>query len=236
MQSRYYDPETGRFINADTLIVAGDYLQGTNMFTYCLNNPIMYVDPTGCAPFINKFLDWFSNSLSFLFNKGYGEVEESFAEIWMMYLIASENIEFVLYDAALDKIETTVLSSGVVKVEIYFSGKLTENGTASNYIVEMYYGNHSEWLEESIDYQNQIYFQGIIMAGFEALIGYLAPPIGMITGVIGVYLLLAPDSYQEMINEMLLYSNGTNFIAFGIYKITNDNTKHIIYDYYEGWI
>ena len=80
----------------------------------------MYVDPTGCAPFINKFLDWFSNSLSFLFNKGYGEVEESFAEIWMMYLIASENIEFVLYDAALDKIETTVLSSGVVKVEIYF--------------------------------------------------------------------------------------------------------------------
>ena len=48
LQSRYYDPETGRFINADTLIVAGDYLQGTNMYAYCLNNPVMYVDPTGC--------------------------------------------------------------------------------------------------------------------------------------------------------------------------------------------
>ena len=50
LQSRYYDPETCRFINADSLLVAGDYLQGTNMFAYCLNNPVMYVDPSGCAP------------------------------------------------------------------------------------------------------------------------------------------------------------------------------------------
>lgn len=47
LQSRYYDPETCRFINADSLLVAGDYLQGTNMFAYCLNNPVMYVDPSG---------------------------------------------------------------------------------------------------------------------------------------------------------------------------------------------
>ena len=47
LQSRYYDPETCRFINADSLIIAGDYLQGTNMFAYCLNNPVMYVDPSG---------------------------------------------------------------------------------------------------------------------------------------------------------------------------------------------
>ena len=47
LQSRYYDPETCRFINADSLLVAGDYLQGTNFFAYCLNNPVMYSDPTG---------------------------------------------------------------------------------------------------------------------------------------------------------------------------------------------
>ena len=49
LQSRYYAPETCRFINADSLLIAGDYLQGTNMFAYCLNNPVMYVDPTGHA-------------------------------------------------------------------------------------------------------------------------------------------------------------------------------------------
>lgn len=48
LQSRYYDPETGRFINADTI----DYLDpesinGLNLYAYCLNNPVMYTDSTG---------------------------------------------------------------------------------------------------------------------------------------------------------------------------------------------
>ena len=48
LQSRYYDPETCRFINADSLLVAGDdYIQGVNMFAYCQNNPVVYSDPSG---------------------------------------------------------------------------------------------------------------------------------------------------------------------------------------------
>lgn len=47
LQSRYYDPETGRFISADVLLVAGDSINGTNMFAYCCNNPVMFVDPSG---------------------------------------------------------------------------------------------------------------------------------------------------------------------------------------------
>jgi len=47
LQSRYYDPETGRFINADGLVSTGQGLGGTNMFAYCGNNPINFCDPTG---------------------------------------------------------------------------------------------------------------------------------------------------------------------------------------------
>ena len=47
LQSRYYDPRTGRFINADGYVNANGDLQGFNMYAYCSNNPIMYVDPTG---------------------------------------------------------------------------------------------------------------------------------------------------------------------------------------------
>ena len=48
LQSRYYDPEICRFINADSLLIAGDdYIQGTNRYAYCYNNPVMYSDPTG---------------------------------------------------------------------------------------------------------------------------------------------------------------------------------------------
>jgi len=49
LQSRYYNPEWGRFINADGLAVLGvcDELRGYNLFAYCANNPIMAVDYTG---------------------------------------------------------------------------------------------------------------------------------------------------------------------------------------------
>ena len=47
LQSRYYNPEIGRFINADALVSTGQGLLGNNMFAYCLNNPIMFADSTG---------------------------------------------------------------------------------------------------------------------------------------------------------------------------------------------
>lgn len=47
LQSRYYDPEIGRFINADGYVSTGQGLNGTNMFAYCENNPVMRADPSG---------------------------------------------------------------------------------------------------------------------------------------------------------------------------------------------
>ena len=47
LQSRYYNPEWGRFINADAFVSTGQGLLGNNMFAYCLNNPVNFSDPTG---------------------------------------------------------------------------------------------------------------------------------------------------------------------------------------------
>ena len=47
LQSRYYDPTIGRFINADSYVSTGQGFLGNNMFAYCLNNPVNYVDHNG---------------------------------------------------------------------------------------------------------------------------------------------------------------------------------------------
>lgn len=47
LMSRYYDPITHRFINADGYFQAGTSILDGNTFTYCANNPIYSSDPTG---------------------------------------------------------------------------------------------------------------------------------------------------------------------------------------------
>jgi len=45
--ARLYDPVIGRFISPDSIVP--DYFnpQSLNRYSYCLNNPLIYVDPTG---------------------------------------------------------------------------------------------------------------------------------------------------------------------------------------------
>ena len=46
LQSRYYDPEVGRFINADIVVDTGALL-GHNLFAYCENTPVICKDDSG---------------------------------------------------------------------------------------------------------------------------------------------------------------------------------------------
>ena len=45
--ARYYDPQLGRFISADTVVQAPNDPQTLNRYSYCRNNPLSYTDPTG---------------------------------------------------------------------------------------------------------------------------------------------------------------------------------------------
>ena len=51
LNSRYYDPEIGRWVSPDNTETMLEHLDdsifATNLYAYCLNNPVNYFDPTG---------------------------------------------------------------------------------------------------------------------------------------------------------------------------------------------
>ena len=54
--SRYYDPETCRFISADSIeYLDPETLGGLNLYAYCANNPVMMTDENGNKP---KWWQW----------------------------------------------------------------------------------------------------------------------------------------------------------------------------------
>ncbi len=50
LRARYYDPSLARFISKDSYEGQVTNPQSLNQYTYCDNNPVMFVDPTGHDP------------------------------------------------------------------------------------------------------------------------------------------------------------------------------------------
>jgi hypothetical protein len=77
LNSRYYDPVVGRFLNADkpeVLQISLEGIENKNLYAYCNNNPIIYKDKTGEVPVlvvkmavgaaVNLASEWVSASVS----------------------------------------------------------------------------------------------------------------------------------------------------------------------------
>ena len=64
LQSRYYNPEWGRFLNADALVSTGQGLLSYNVFIYCLNNPASNKDDNGfiCSSAVEGATTWKDDS------------------------------------------------------------------------------------------------------------------------------------------------------------------------------
>ena len=65
LQSRYYDPALGRFISPDSIsYLEPESVIGLNLYAYCGDNPVMYVDPTGHSweSFWNGVGNWFQDN------------------------------------------------------------------------------------------------------------------------------------------------------------------------------
>ncbi len=47
MNGRVYDPVIGRMLSPDNFVQSPGFSQSLNRYSYCLNNPLKYIDPSG---------------------------------------------------------------------------------------------------------------------------------------------------------------------------------------------
>ncbi len=61
MNARLYDPAIGRFLSPDPYVQAPDFTQNFNRYSYCLNNPLKYTDPSGESFLLTLLAVWAGN-------------------------------------------------------------------------------------------------------------------------------------------------------------------------------
>jgi RHS repeat-associated protein len=69
MNGRMYDARLGRFLSPDPFVQAPDNSQSFNRYSYCVNNPMKYKDPSG-EFFIGTLLTGVIDFLKTVFVKG----------------------------------------------------------------------------------------------------------------------------------------------------------------------
>ena len=71
MNARLYDPLLGRFLSPDPYVQAPNFTQNFNRYSYCLNNPLVYVDENGewiqylIGAVVGGVINWVSNGCQF---------------------------------------------------------------------------------------------------------------------------------------------------------------------------
>jgi hypothetical protein len=120
--ARYYDPHLGRFIQPDTLVPDPLNPQAWNRFSYCYNNPVSYVDPSGHDPVTllilgGAFLLGAGMGGYYAYHQGYG------FDTWQFYAYAGMGGLAGVAGAATGMwIEAALLPAGATALQAFGAG------------------------------------------------------------------------------------------------------------------
>ena len=169
LNSRYYNPEWGRFVNADGYLSTGQSIIGLNMFCYCNNNSINYQDINGnfSLKSIGKKINEIKNKAKKVVNKVTSSVEKlknkvktsisNYNVIFSMFFKSvganndrslSENEEKVLIDSfknsnALNEIINTSLATRPKGTKTIIKSGSINNVSNENEVIKYVVGKYS---------------------------------------------------------------------------------------------
>ena len=222
LTTRFYDYMTGRFLNADVPSICFDdglkVPEGCNLYSYCLNNPVMYSDETGYSP-----LPWWGKLLI-----GIGFIVVGAA---VTALTAGTGAGFMAaFGAALLTSTKAVAVSTAISAGIGLAvGGLT-TGTWDGAINGM--------LESAVDgfMWGGIFAGGaqILSAGFKGL-AKLGVPTGKTggiakTGFMSPDKLRTPEGIAKIANRgQKFYDYGGTLLKFGKYAHIDVSTKSLLH-------
>jgi hypothetical protein len=107
--ARYNEPLIGRFISPDTIVPAPANPQSFNRYSYCLNNPLKYTDPSGYNTVVvekeelTPFLKWWCKGFGVDIDYQYTIIEEDDTQAYVYTSEAEENssdLPNAVYEAA----------------------------------------------------------------------------------------------------------------------------------------
>ena len=195
LQTRYYDPTTRLFINADNYDLIGTLsLNGElNLYTYCVNNPVMFTDETGEDIFklISNFF-WLINNTGSESRQEITVVKYKIAGMEQGYVDKKENEnKKIITFYTKTSINSWEMSAGV-EINIDGYGVFLETGTKSS--IGFMYGSggmvfsrdllgfvsFTTYQEVDSGYYYQTYYihlsLALLLVGVLAVGGYVAVP------------------------------------------------------------
>jgi RHS repeat-associated protein len=167
MNARLYDPAVGRFLSPDPFVQAPNFSQSFNRYSYALNNPLRYIDPSGEYWLIDDLIAaLIGGTVNLVINIVQGNVH-SFAQGASYFGVGAVG--------------------GVLTIYIGPWGGGAVMG-AGNSLVSQGFGNDGKWNWDNVSAQ-QLLFDGI-MGGLggglgSSLGGVLSPYVSNITSSLG---------------------------------------------------
>ncbi|WP_242854279.1 RHS repeat-associated core domain-containing protein [Oxobacter pfennigii] len=132
LQSRYYNPEWCRFINADGFIGQIGGLLSHNLFAYSMNNPVNFSDPSGNRR-IPSIMDLFEEVVFLIVSL-----------LLVPAVVATPKLIYPLVGSFVDAVVDTISSSSVPSRNIASSSAKTESRATTKTKVDIKTKNKEE--------------------------------------------------------------------------------------------